>query len=271
MKLLQRWRQTTIANQLMVVSTAIMAIATLLLAIAGYFQYLTSSQQLQAAKEQSNIMRGQLEFMNSSSKQTQDLIAATQESANASQSIADRNKDLVEQAGKQANASQTQANASLAQAGAAKQTAQVAAQTFAIGERPYLSIQRGNLQLIGDKPPIADFWVQNTGKTPANNGWFEVTFSSQPMKGNLTYVKEAGEIVQFFIAAGTEVHLTATANFQLADANVKAITEGKLFFYVYGKGLYEDGIGKNYSFDFCYRYHAEGKKLVFCSVSERPK
>jgi hypothetical protein len=52
MKLLQRWKQTTIANQVVSLSTVFMAVSTFFLAVAAGFQYFTMKEQTTAIKDQ---------------------------------------------------------------------------------------------------------------------------------------------------------------------------------------------------------------------------
>src|ERR1043166_2416957 len=63
MNLFQRWKHTTIANQLMVLGTAIVAVGTLCLALASLFQYLAAIEQGKTAANQLALMQTQLNTM----------------------------------------------------------------------------------------------------------------------------------------------------------------------------------------------------------------
>jgi hypothetical protein len=55
MKLSQRWRQVSLPNKLMVISTAIMAVATLFLVVTAVLQYLAARDQFRAAERSAQI------------------------------------------------------------------------------------------------------------------------------------------------------------------------------------------------------------------------
>lgn len=279
MSLRRRWKQTTLANKLMVVSTGIMAFATVFLVVAGTLQYLAAREQLQAVREQGNIMQRQLDAFRESSiqttNQTNDLIAATRETANASQSVAEQNKDLVKHAGEQANASQTQAAASVTQAEAARQsaratelTAGITQKSFYIGERPYVWVREMTMSgLAAGQQPKIEVVFENAGRTPALNFLQQTEFapSPQPLADILGYGQVTTSPSQGFIPAGGAISKTHTNPIPIDESDVERINSGKVFLYFYGIATYDDGSGQKHTLKFCGLYVPSRNTFQSCS------
>jgi hypothetical protein len=282
----QRWKQTSIANQLMVVSTGIMAFATVFLVIAGILQYLAAREQLQAVREQGNVMQRQLDaFKESSSQttnQTNDLIAATKDTANASASVAKQNEELVKHAGEQASASQTQANASVVQAETAKQSlgvirtsaraveqsAEVARQSFDIGERPYIAIKRmGIINLELGKTPVGIAVLENAGRTPATNVLIHTTveYRQTPLPINPVPPPTTQPDTLSFMPPSDEKTMNVSFTGVVSQADLDALKAGKVLIYIYGFATYEGGLRRKHTLLYCGIYSPEKAGFDVCA------
>lgn len=265
MSLRERWRHTTIANQLMVVSTGSMAFATVFLVIAGVLQYLAAREQLQAVREQSGIMQKQLDaFKESSSQttnQTNDLITATRDTADASRSVAEQNVELVKHAGEQAQASLTQADAARRAVAAAQRSAVAAehgvssaAQSAQIEMRPILSVKYISLEETvgsGANPVITKVGIENSGRTPAVKArqYFIIAFSNQPEPP--TFPPPPGEPDEVVIPPNITV-LTHVATAKISDQEREYIDKHELRLFVWGRISYEDIFGHHYYTEVCF-------------------
>jgi hypothetical protein len=265
MSLRERWRHTSIANQLMVVSTGIMAFATVFLVIAGILQYLAAREQLQAVREQSGIIQKQLDAFKESSSQTtnqaNDLIIATRDTANASQSVAEQNVELVRHAGEQAQASLTQADAARRAVAAAQRSAAAteqgvrrATQSAQMEVRPILSIKYISLEEAvssGANPVIARVGIENSGRTPAvkTKVYFTSAFSNGPEPP--TFPPPDGEPDEVVISPNMTV-IIHVPTAKLSDQEREYIDEHKPPLIVWGRIGYEDIFGHRYYTEVCF-------------------
>jgi hypothetical protein len=166
MKYSQRWRQTTIANRTLVVSSCFMAVATGCLAVAAGFQYYTLREQLRAMhgqqttmQEQANAASRSADIAASQSQAVNDSAKAAKDSAAAASMLTEQNKEIIAAARTQAGASKTTANS-------AEQSLQTARRSMIVGSRAYVGINSIQTDLKRGQITV---WLENIGKIPATN------------------------------------------------------------------------------------------------------
>jgi hypothetical protein len=278
MKLSQRWRQVSLPNKLMVVSTAIMAVATLFLVVAAVLQYLAARDQLKVVGEQANIAQRTLESMNDSSKQTERLIKANE-------ALAEQNSELVKHAGEQANAShtladasQTQANASTVQAQAAKQSIGFAAssaraaeqsvriseQAIIIGNRAYLSFDEiGIDDLVAGKRALPYIVWSNDGNSSAEiSGVIQFGIRPNVLRSCDYSDPSTAPIAPLVISP----HKAKRQRFSIeapTSAQIEAIENESMYFVMCGRANYVT-LGKSYPLEFCMYYSTKFKSFLQC-------
>lgn len=154
----QRWKQTTIGNQLLIVATVVIAGANLSYVILAFLQLLE---------------------MRSSSADTRAL-------ANAAGKQADRTKDLADRMKDQADRTKTMADQAILQAQAAQSTAETASKAFTVANRPWIKISHRILSpltfdvggRVGNPVAMMTFedTLENVGPTVAVNviNWEDV-------------------------------------------------------------------------------------------------
>lgn len=166
MKYSQRWRQTTIANRTLVVSSCFMAIATGCLAVAAVFQYYTMRGQLSAMhgqqitmQDQANAAKRSADIAADQNQSVRDSAKAARDSAAAASMLIEQNKEIIAAARTQASASRTSANS-------AEQSLQTARRSMIVGSRAYIGINSIQADL---KRGQITFWLENIGRIPATN------------------------------------------------------------------------------------------------------
>ncbi|HKC65467.1 MAG TPA: hypothetical protein VKB86_17630 [Pyrinomonadaceae bacterium] len=282
MKLSQRWKQVSLPNKLMVISTTIMAFATVFLVIAAIFQFLTVREQTGTAKEQLKIVREQSNSMQGQLNAIQEQANAMREQTNTMRDTLTETQKMVRQNERIVGAAETQANASLAQAETAKQsvgfaassaraalqTAQTASQSFVIGERPYVWVKELHLNdLIAGKRPSVEVIFENAGRTPALNFLQQTQFAptNQPLTDIVGYGQTKTAPSQGFIPAGGTISKTQTNPIPIDKSDVDAIESGRVLLYFYGIASYDDGIGKKHTLKFCGLYVPSRNTFQACS------
>src|SRR5437016_3221398 len=166
MKYSQRWRKTTIANRMLVISSCFMALATGFLAIAAVIQYLTLRGQLRTMQAQQATMQEQAgaakrsaDIAADQSQAVRDSAKAAKDSAAAASTLTEQNKEIIAAARTQANASKTTANS-------AEQSLQTARRSMIVGSRAYVGVNSIETDL---KRGQITAWLENIGKIPATN------------------------------------------------------------------------------------------------------
>src|SRR5947208_16656480 len=116
MKYSQRWRQTTMANRMLVISSVLLTFVTAGLALVGVLQYRTSKSQLgimqnmidqnerlikassdqaNAATKSANLADTEKQAVLDSAQAAKDSATASRDSANATKDIVWQNKQLI--------------------------------------------------------------------------------------------------------------------------------------------------------------------------------
>ncbi len=241
-------------------------------------QWQAMVRQSEIMNRQSEVMSKQLDAMNGSSMQTQELI--------------DQNRELVGHAGEQAKASLAQAEAAKQSVGAAQASAraaekgaQIAKESFYIGDRPYVNVKKANMDKfeVGEKPRVYIHLI-NTGKTPAlevkvtaiiNIGTEPKPDIKRPDLNDPDYYLypslAAGGDTGATLLASAETGVVALGAKPLSKLTIEEIKSGRLFIYVWGGGLYKDGLGKQHSFTFCAFYSPEEESFTACPTFNETK
>lgn len=267
MPLWQRWQQTTIANQAMVIGTALVAVGTLCLTIAGGFQYLTAREQSKAAteqsrtaKEQASLMKKQLDTMR---EQSESMKAQTQiqtDSLAATKQIAEQNERSI-------RASEIQARASQQAVFAAQRAANAAEGSMFAGQSAYIVAKGvGINDVILGTTPIVTIAFTNAGNTPATNVHFggRIAFRDRPVfeempsepdsaPAGMTFgYRNATEDATVVIGPNVEVNSRITSPYPVDQQTMDLFNQRKLRLYVWGTVTYDDVFGFHHATQYCY-------------------
>lgn len=159
MKYSQRWRQTTFANRLLVISSFLMAVGTFCLAVASFYHYRTFQAQLTMMQVQAEAARESAVIAADQSQAVKDSAKAAKDSSAAASMLTEQNKELIAAARTQANAAETTASS-------AAQSLQTARRSMIVGSRAYIGVN--NIQTDLKRGQIT-FWLENIEKVPATN------------------------------------------------------------------------------------------------------
>ena len=170
----QRWKQTTIANQLMVITTAIVAFGTLFYVGVAIFQY--------------RLMK---DSASQSSEQTDKLIAATQRMAEttikAFEEAKRSNKEISERAERALQVSRDFADAATIQA----KTSKTSAEAAVAAQRPWISVDvRIEEPLLITEQEVRiglTFTITNSGNSPAVNTRVIPQLAAIPIRDGLDF------------------------------------------------------------------------------------
>jgi len=264
MKLSQRWKQTTIANRLMVILTAIMAVATLFLAVAAIFQYLTAREQSEAAKQQASVAREQAEVMRrqlnsmdrglvEAAKQADasvDAAKAAKDSATAAVTVIEQNEDLVKAANAQARASE--------------KSSQIASRALVVGAQAYLDVALELPKIVPDEETEFNVTIINEGNSPATLDLrWGLRFTEKYEMPIFDYSGVAAYIPHTYILPKNSRRLVLIGRAFTPD-EVSKISDGKLYIFLSGKGEFLT-VGQRQSMTFCYVYYGKLKSWGDCA------
>jgi hypothetical protein len=246
----QKWKRTTIANRLMVWTTAIVAFGTLCLAVAAIFQYLTArkqgetaAEQLRVVKEQSGIMQGQLNTMQESVDRQTRAIEQTQ-------TLIDQQKEALGYARQGA--------------GAASSQAEISDRSMRFGETAYITEQNSRVEPLraGDKVK-AEVTFVNAGNTPAYNATVE--FHMHPLKEPVTQlpkINRTGKSSRVVIGPRVVWQIKPVTTGPMVEADMPLIESGIYRYYVWGVIRYTDIFNNNRWTRFCLVQNRDDKSLL---------
>lgn len=218
MKLLDKWRKTTVANQLMVYTTAIVAVGTIFYTIVAVFQW-------QLMKESGKQTSVQVDKLIDQSKRIADTSDETAHQAKVALDTTIENARLEQRA------------------------------WIGITSMYSNDYSQGNKIFIEGKMSRIGVFVINSGKTPARN--FRGFAYSQYLKAGEKPVlpkKESQRVLQgssgvvqpnMSLAIGTQTDITPN------KAYIDNLTSGKSVFFVLGVVTYDDVFGRHHFTKFC--------------------
>jgi hypothetical protein len=277
MNLLQRWKQVSLNNKMMVISSCLMAVATILLTVAAFLQYLTYTKQLRAMEGQLDAMNRSLVIAVNATVATQNMAADSAQQAAISRNLVDQNKDLITAARTQAKASLIQANTSRISAKASQTSADAAKQSVEIAmmrenprvftTRVYLSKEPIDDQNTGNAKAIIE--VENTGGTPAD---VEISTYARIFMWKYFIGRTPEQItssigsIRYVLSEKRPLTISTSV---LADPKILTGYESARYVFVWGKLVYTDIFAKEVTFPFCYETPLSGGSLemVPCHIS----
>jgi hypothetical protein len=222
MELLKRWKQTTLANKLMVVTTAIVAFGTLFYACVAVFQW---------------------KMMEESGKQTSEQIDKL---ITQSRRIADTSDETAKQSKKVLDT--TIENFHL------EQRAWIG---FASAADPEYT-EGGKMVYVKEGEPVkAEIILINSGKTPARNlhTLAQMVLLRSDIKLITSFDKKMSQhpSVGVILPNGKiKIKIPQIPNVGgISKADVANITNGHFIVYIVGKFTYDDVFGKSHSTLFC--------------------
>lgn len=246
MNFLQRWRQTSIANKMLVITGFLMAVGTFFLAGAAVFQYL-------AMKEQAEITRNQLDTMKEQSNVVQRQLIVMQGQANSAREQTDAMKESLGLTIRAVNATEKQANTAQVSARAAERGATVAAQSLQLEQRPIVGIQSVTLKghFAAGEQIGAIITLVNTGKTPAVKATFygQVIFTTRSEPPQETSEPESTLMV---LSPQARFPILVQFPFELNDQAITRFAKYHPHFLVWGHIAYSDISGRSYLTEFAF-------------------
>jgi len=301
MKYSQRWRQTTIANRLLVISSVLLTFVSAGLVVVGVLQYRTSKNQLgvmqgmidqnerliKASSDQASASAKSASVAEGEKQAVLDSAQAAKDSASAANTATEQNKKLISAARVQADAARVQAeaariqaNASQVSAKAAEESTKISAQALSVGERAYITLRRLDIaKLAIGEPPEITAWFVNAGRTPASNFVFYQKIYLAEIKGRpIPPTGGAGEDLERFIrrpdqpmdnesgflAAAGEKRVIFTTDWIFTESHLAAINTGSLKLFFEGEVHYIDSFDRRQKFRYCGMYNAKAAEFDEC-------
>jgi hypothetical protein len=122
-------------------------------------------------------------------------------------------------------------------------------------ERPELFVERATAELIPGKPKRAAIEFVNRGNKAATRFtvWMNQGLAEPDFPGPLKFEALEPDTRPSIGPNGT-VTLMGGKNEPITLAEYKAICDGTRVWFIFGKGLYEDGVGNTWPIDFCFQY-----------------
>jgi hypothetical protein len=256
----ERWRKTTIANQVLVVTGVLMVISSGLYTVTTIYQVRMWKENAKQSGEQTDkLIAASERLANTTNRQAEDAHKANVEMLNKAERLTHANEELVKTATKQANASLRQAKTSQVSASAAQQSANAAAKTFSIGERPYIAVKEMSLtNLAVNQRPTTMTIFENAGRTPALNAQFRTCIQArgEPLPNPpVCATKNDRPASPVFMPAGGVWRMIVPFADTATEGDVQYIKSGKSTIYVWGSVEYDDGVGKRHVLKYCAFYN----------------
>ncbi|MFL6228982.1 MAG: hypothetical protein ACJ741_09395 [Pyrinomonadaceae bacterium] len=258
---LERWRQHTLGNQALVITSVLVTISSFIYTGTTIYQARMFKRNAEETGRQTDkLVNASERLANTSAAQVsamQGQLNAMQEQANALQGSLEETRKVANASTAQANSMKQLVGATASSARAAEQSIQVARQSFYIKERPYLVISEFDLTdyAIGKNPTI-QLEIMNTGNTPAIkvelNTYVEVRHTPLPI--HPTYAAQSSPPSQIYMPAFNRQIQIVSLHWALTPELMEGLERGELFFYVFGVGRYDDRLGVHHTLKFCRRY-----------------
>jgi len=242
----QRWKQTTIANQAIVVTGILMFISSALYTCTTIFQVAMWRENARQSGEQTDKLIVASERMaNTASRQAEDARKVNSDILDRMERITLANEELVKAANTQASASQVAART-------AEKSAAIAFQL----QRPQVFLKTAKLSepLTANKEPSLQFTITNVGSVAAVGVFRDITrfLDEYPFSGVLSYSR-GGPTFRFVLAPTADNKILLKFR-SLTQEKIKTLHDGRARLYFFGEGEYKDIFGRSYPLSFCYMY-----------------
>ena len=265
MNLFQRWKQTTIANQLMVITTAVVAFGTLFYVGVAIFQYYLMKESARQASEQTDRLIAATQRMADTTRDAlNEAKKSNEETAKRAERAIQVSRDFADAATSQAETSKKAAKAAESSATAAQRGVEVAKSGIVIANRAYISIDKMRFlnPLEPNKPVILIFEFVNDGNSSAEvssgGTWYfdtslrQCDYSAMPTSGGLVVAPKSPRTKMVTI-------------FQqgLSQPDIEAIQQGRKVFQMCTKGIYTT-LNERYPLENCSYYSHEMNTFLEC-------
>jgi hypothetical protein len=271
MNLRQRWKQTTIANKLMVWTTVVVAFGAVFQAGMAFFQYRLMKESGKQTSEQTDKLIAATQRMADTTGDTlKEAKRSNEESANRADRAIQASEKFADAAKRQADASAQSAESGKASARAAEQSASIARQSMTISSRPYIGVEVHIVSMLADQIIELEMKLLNEGNSTA------------VVKGRTTFILSKTQTIginseQEWTSFGpSEVlprkdrTLVVVSKGRLTAEQMEAIRQRKLFLFFYGEGSY-DSLNHTYPLEFAACYIPERNFFADCQVNEPKK
>jgi hypothetical protein len=265
MNLFQRWKQTTIANQLMVITTAVVAFGTLFYVGVAIFQYYLMKESARQASEQTDRLIAATQRMADTTVEAlKEAKRSNEETAKRAERAIQVSRDFADAATSQAETSKKSAKAAESSATTAQRGLEVMKSGIVITNRAYISIDKMRFfpnPLEPNKPVTVIFEFVNDGNSSAevNTGgtWYFDT--------SLRECEYSGKLVRPIVVAPKSPRTQQWTIFQqgLSQPDIDAIQQGRKVFQICIKGTYTT-LNERYPIEDCSYYYPEMNTFMVC-------
>jgi len=271
MKLLQRWRQTAIANQLMVITTTIVAFGTLFYAAAAIFQiYILNKSAEQTTKQTDKLIAATQRLADTTVDALNEAKKSNKETAEKVDRLIEANKSLADSGKRSAGAAKISAAAATTVIGqnerlmkAAETQASASQITATINSQLTAGYYPKLVSLIPNQPMIVDIYFINKSNfvVSVTSGIAQYIFTEN-RTATANFDSDATPLPVFQLAPqweGISVHISSRI---LSEQEVSAIREGPLQVYLFMRFTIQ-GVEK--PLDACYHFSKPTKDFVACA------
>jgi hypothetical protein len=259
---LQSWRQVSLPDKILVISSSLLALVTFCLFLAAMYQYW-------AMKEQAEISRNQWKTMGDQSNTVQRQLDVMEKQANSMKEQTNAMKESLSLTNRAVKATEMQANTSQVSARAAEQSAQIGKQSFDIAERADLFVKTFQLRtpLATNEKPVIQLVLSNAGRLGFTGAliYFNYNVGSRSSLHFPLRYKKTEEPTQFTLAPTSEARtltITVPVDPPLSQQVIKDLDHGKILLFFYGQVEGRDSLGRTHRFPFCFKYDREASGLV---------
>lgn len=272
MKVFHRWQRTTIANQLMVMTSALVAFGTLFYVGVAVFQYYLMKESGRQASEQTDRLIAATKRMADTTVDALNEAKKTNdESAKRAEKSIEISKSFAEAANRQAENSEKSAHSAEISASASAQSIQVIKSGILIANRAYIELDdkmKFLHPLEPNKPVVFVFKFVNDGNSQANLNFTatsRIDKGLQPCKYIDQYKFEGKEIIVSPKNSRTMNLLISPQGFSQPD--IDAIQHGQKVFQMCLDGTYSS-LDTIYKLNECVYYYPELNNFFGCPTSE---
>ena len=261
----QRWKKSSIANQLMVITTTVVAFGTLFYVGVAVFQYyLMKESAIEASAQTDRLIAATQRMADATLKALDVTKKSNKETADRAERAIRVSKDFADAAASQAETSKKTAKAAEISASAAQNGVEVVKTGILIANRAYISIDKMRFlnPLEPNKPVSLVFEFANDGNSSAEVSGASTKYIGailQPCK----YSTEPA--FQKIMVAPKSPRTQRVSIFRqgLSQQDIEAIQQGRNIFQICIKGTY-NSLNENYQFENCSYYSPEMNTFMEC-------
>jgi hypothetical protein len=248
MKLIHRWKQTSLANKLLIFVSAIVAFSAIFQAYMTYCQYnLMKESDIQATKQTERMIKSSERIADNSAKALDEAKKV--------------NKDTAERAERAIKSSEAFSEAAKLQVVTAKKSLESSIETFRTEQRAWVVCKSMKFKKDLKADEINPFQIifTNTGATPALHVRIKVT--SRTETKNIPDISNRNTLEEdVFIGPGKEIEFTTnTQPLKLSQETIDGLNLKTIVFTVFVKVTYQDIFKNDHTTEFCAFYSPETK------------